>query len=50
MKYLSYFIYLALGMVLAQAGVSIVDKPGYFFLTVFLVVSIDVLSHIRARQ
>jgi hypothetical protein len=41
---ISFLLYCALGAALAASGVSVIDKPWYFLLIMFIVVSID---HVR---
>jgi hypothetical protein len=38
---ISLFLYCALGVALATAGVSVIDKPWQFLVIMFIVVAID---------
>lgn len=44
---LNLILYAVLGMILAMAGVSIIEKPAYFCLIMFVVVAIDLSSKFK---
>ena len=47
---LSMLAYGFLGYLLGASGVTIADKPGFFFGILALVVLIDIISHINAKK